>query len=88
MKKLSSNRCCCCSGPGNDNRYASLADQLRQRIVELKIKIDRQLRLLEALKVQIKSQFISVQRLEVNIYKYTIKNLPFNIIFIFFHNSK
>lgn len=51
---------------GNDNRYASLAEQLRQRIVELKIKIDRQLRVLEAVKAQIKAQFVAIQRLEVN----------------------
>ncbi|XP_017313407.1 fibrinogen alpha chain [Ictalurus punctatus] len=55
------------SSAGNDNRYTTLAEQLRQRIVELKIKIDRQLRVLEALKAQIKTQFISVQRLEVDI---------------------
>lgn len=55
------------SNAGNDNRYASLAEQLRQRIVELKIKIDRQLRVLEAVKAQIKTQFITVQRLEVDI---------------------
>ncbi|XP_053471143.1 fibrinogen alpha chain isoform X4 [Ictalurus furcatus] len=55
------------SSAGNDNRYTTLAEQLRQRIVELKIKIDRQLRVLEALKAQIKTQFIAVQRLEVDI---------------------
>lgn len=65
-----------------------MAEQLRQRIVELKIKIDRQLRLLDALKVQIKTQFISVQRLEVNHFKYTIKSLTFKILFIFPHNSE
>lgn len=59
----------CRSLSGNDNRYTTLAEQLRQRIVELKIKIDRQLRVLEALKAQIKTQFISVQRLEVKINK-------------------
>ncbi|KAK3511098.1 hypothetical protein QTP70_030302 [Hemibagrus guttatus] len=55
------------SSTGNDNRYASLAEQLRQRIVDLKIKIDRQLRLLDEVKGQIKTQFLSIQRLEVDI---------------------
>ncbi|XP_046693013.1 fibrinogen alpha chain isoform X2 [Silurus meridionalis] len=55
------------SNAGNDNRFTSLAEQLRQRIVELKIKIDRQLRVLEAVKAQIKNQFLDVQRLEVDI---------------------
>ncbi|GAA6111863.1 fibrinogen alpha chain [Tachysurus ichikawai] len=55
------------SSTGNDNRYSSLAEQLRQRIVELKIKIDQQLRMLEDVKAQIKTQFLSIQRLEVDI---------------------
>lgn len=55
------------SSAGNDNRYASLADQLRQRITDIKIKIDRQLRLLDALKSQVKDQVIVMQRLEVDI---------------------
>ncbi|XP_072513506.1 fibrinogen alpha chain-like [Salminus brasiliensis] len=55
------------SSAGNDNRYADLAEQLRQRIVEMKIKIDRQLRVLEALKSQVKNQVIAMQRLEVDI---------------------
>ncbi|KAI5616130.1 fibrinogen alpha chain precursor [Silurus asotus] len=55
------------SSAGNDNRFTSLAEQLRQRIVELKIKIDRQLRVLEDVKAQIKNQFLDVQRLEVDI---------------------
>lgn len=59
---------CCCSLSGNDNRYSSLAEQLRQRIVELKIKIDQQLRMLEDVKAQIKTQFLSIQRLEVKMH--------------------
>ncbi|XP_036413643.1 fibrinogen alpha chain [Colossoma macropomum] len=55
------------SSAGNDNRYVDLAEQLRQRIVEMKIKIDRQLRVLEALKSQVKNQVIAMQRLEVDI---------------------
>ncbi|KAK7162141.1 hypothetical protein R3I94_004706 [Phoxinus phoxinus] len=55
------------STAGTDNRYASLADQLRQRITDIKIKIDRQLRLLDALKSQVKDQVIVMQRLEVDI---------------------
>uniref|UniRef100_A0A3B1JTK1 Fibrinogen alpha chain n=1 Tax=Astyanax mexicanus TaxID=7994 RepID=A0A3B1JTK1_ASTMX len=55
------------SGSDNDNRFADLAEQLRQRIVEMKIKIDRQLKVLEALKSQVKKQVIAMQRLEVDI---------------------
>lgn len=51
---------------GNDNRYATLAEQLRQRITDIKIKIDRQLRLLDALKSQVKDQVVVIQRLEVS----------------------
>ncbi|KAL4618126.1 fibrinogen alpha chain [Arapaima gigas] len=52
---------------GNDNRFMSLADQLRQRIVNIKIKIDRQLKLLEALRNRVKNQVKEMQRLEVDI---------------------
>ncbi len=56
---------------GNDNRYTTLAEQLRQRITDIKIKIDRQLRLLDALKLQVKDQVVVIQRLEVSkIFKY------------------
>ncbi|XP_043104941.1 fibrinogen alpha chain-like isoform X2 [Puntigrus tetrazona] len=55
------------SSSGNDNRYATLAEQLRQRITDIKIKIDRQLRLLDALKSQVKDQVVVMQRLEVDI---------------------
>uniref|UniRef100_A0A3B1KLT1 Fibrinogen alpha chain n=1 Tax=Astyanax mexicanus TaxID=7994 RepID=A0A3B1KLT1_ASTMX len=55
------------SGSDNDNRFADLAEQLRQRIVGMKIKIDSQLKVLEALKSQVKKQVIAMQRLEVDI---------------------
>lgn len=55
------------SNSGYDNRYMSLAEQLRQRITDIKIKIDRQLRLLDALKSQVKDQVVVMQRLEVDI---------------------
>ncbi|XP_016105826.1 fibrinogen alpha chain-like [Sinocyclocheilus grahami] len=55
------------SSAGNDNRYTTLAEQLRQRITDIKIKIDRQLRLLDALKSQVKDQVVVIQRLEVDI---------------------
>ncbi|XP_062373179.1 fibrinogen alpha chain-like [Sardina pilchardus] len=55
------------SSSGNDNKYMSLAESLRQRIVEVKIKIDRQLNILEALKARVREQVIEMQRLEVDI---------------------
>ncbi|XP_018611791.1 fibrinogen alpha chain [Scleropages formosus] len=55
------------SDTGNDNKYMSLADQLRQRIITMKVKIDRQLRLLEALKKRVQDQVKEMQRLEVDI---------------------
>uniref|UniRef100_A0AAY4CX40 Fibrinogen C-terminal domain-containing protein n=1 Tax=Denticeps clupeoides TaxID=299321 RepID=A0AAY4CX40_9TELE len=55
------------SDAGNDNKYMTLAEQLRQRIVEIKMKIDRQLRLLQSLKARVKEQIIEMQRLEVDI---------------------
>ncbi|XP_016432191.1 fibrinogen alpha chain-like [Sinocyclocheilus rhinocerous] len=55
------------SSAGNDNRYSTLAEQLRERITDIKIKIDRQLRLLDALKSQVKDQVVVIQRLEVDI---------------------
>ncbi|XP_030631846.1 fibrinogen alpha chain [Chanos chanos] len=54
-------------GAGQDSSYLSVADQLRQRITEMKIKIDRQLKLLDALKNEVKKQVIAMQRLEVDI---------------------
>ncbi|XP_044039857.1 uncharacterized protein LOC122870120 isoform X2 [Siniperca chuatsi] len=52
---------------GNDNNYYDLAQSLRQRITDLKIKIDRQLRILGALKDRVKDQVVEMQRLEVDI---------------------
>ncbi|XP_048092977.1 fibrinogen alpha chain-like [Alosa alosa] len=52
---------------GDDNKYMSLAESLRKRIVEVKIKIERQLRILEALKTRVREQVIEMQRLEVDI---------------------
>ncbi|KAK6322988.1 hypothetical protein J4Q44_G00053270 [Coregonus suidteri] len=55
------------SNAGNDNSFYDLAERLRQRIVDIKIKIDRQLRILNALKTSIKEQVIDMQRLEWDI---------------------
>ncbi|XP_076580936.1 uncharacterized protein LOC143316958 isoform X2 [Chaetodon auriga] len=52
---------------GNDNSYYDLAQSLRQRITDMKIKIDRQLRILAALKDRVKDQVVEMQRLEVDI---------------------
>ncbi|XP_036407145.1 fibrinogen alpha chain [Megalops cyprinoides] len=52
---------------GNDDRYLTLAEQLRQRIVSIKIKIDTQLRLLQAMKERVRSQVREMQRLETDI---------------------
>ncbi|XP_062373070.1 uncharacterized protein DDB_G0271670-like [Sardina pilchardus] len=52
---------------GDDNKYMSLAESLRQRIVDIKIKIERQLNILEAFKSRIRDQVIEMQRLEVDI---------------------
>uniref|UniRef100_A0A4W5L9G6 Fibrinogen alpha/beta/gamma chain coiled coil domain-containing protein n=1 Tax=Hucho hucho TaxID=62062 RepID=A0A4W5L9G6_9TELE len=49
----------------DDNSFYDLAERLRQRIVDIKIKIDRQLRILNALKTSIKDQVIEMQRMEV-----------------------
>ncbi|XP_032374918.1 fibrinogen alpha chain isoform X2 [Etheostoma spectabile] len=51
----------------NDNSYYNLAQTLRQRITDMKIKIDRQLRILGALKDRVKDQVVDMQRLEVDI---------------------
>ncbi|XP_033890058.3 fibrinogen alpha chain-like [Acipenser ruthenus] len=55
------------SDSGNDNKYVNLADQLRRRIVDLKLKIDNQLRILIALKDKIREQVDTMQALEVDI---------------------
>ncbi|XP_071368143.1 fibrinogen alpha chain-like [Centroberyx affinis] len=51
----------------NDNSYYDLAQTLRQRIIDMKIKIDRQLRILAEMKQGVKDQVIEMQRLEVDI---------------------
>ncbi|KAM9836312.1 fibrinogen alpha chain [Aulostomus maculatus] len=50
-----------------DTKYSDLAMTLRQRIVDMKIKIDRQLRILQALKDRVKDQVAEMQKLEVDI---------------------
>ncbi|KAI3375880.1 hypothetical protein L3Q82_003758 [Scortum barcoo] len=50
-----------------DTNYYDLAQNLRQRITDMKIKIDRQLRILAALKDRVKDQVIEMQKLEVDI---------------------
>nr|XP_020477878.1 fibrinogen alpha chain [Monopterus albus] len=52
---------------GTDNTYYDLAQSLRQRITDMKIKIDRQLRFLATLKDQVKDQVVEMHRLEVDI---------------------
>ncbi|KAM7376901.1 hypothetical protein PAMA_013600 [Pampus argenteus] len=51
----------------HDNSYYTLAQDLRQRITDMKIKIDRKLRYLESLKDKVKEQVIEMQRMEVDI---------------------
>uniref|UniRef100_A0A669CDX2 C2H2-type domain-containing protein n=1 Tax=Oreochromis niloticus TaxID=8128 RepID=A0A669CDX2_ORENI len=52
---------------GSDNNYFDLAQTLRQRITDMKIKIDRQVTVLAALRDRVKDQVIEMQRLEVDI---------------------
>ncbi|KAI4794073.1 hypothetical protein KUCAC02_032300 [Chaenocephalus aceratus] len=52
---------------GNDNSYFDLAQSLRTRITEMKIRIDRQLGVLAALKQRVKDQVDDMQRLEIDI---------------------
>lgn len=52
---------------GNDHSFYDLAERLRQRIVDIKIKIERQLRILNALKTSVKDQVIEMQRMEVRL---------------------
>ncbi|MBN3287254.1 FIBA protein, partial [Polyodon spathula] len=52
---------------GNNNKYVNLADQLRRRIVALKLKIDDQLKVLIVLKDKIREQVDTMQALEVDI---------------------
>ncbi|KAM8898160.1 fibrinogen alpha chain [Spinachia spinachia] len=55
------------SDAGNDNSYYDLAQGIRQRISDMKIKIDRQLSILRALKQRVGDQVAEMQRLEVDI---------------------
>lgn len=50
---------------GNDNMYYNLAQTLRQRITEMKVRIDRQHKALAALKARVKDQVVEMQKLEV-----------------------
>lgn len=52
---------------GNDNMYYNLAQTLRQRITEMKIKIDRQQKVLAALRDRVKDQVVEMQKMEVDI---------------------
>lgn len=52
---------------GLDNNYYDMAQTLRQRISDMKIKIDQQLQVLGALKEQVRDQVQNMQRLEVDI---------------------
>uniref|UniRef100_A0A672YL76 Fibrinogen alpha chain n=1 Tax=Sphaeramia orbicularis TaxID=375764 RepID=A0A672YL76_9TELE len=52
---------------GNDNNYFDLAQNLRRRITEMKIKIDGQLRVLAALKDKVRDQVADMKKLEVDI---------------------
>ena len=51
--------------PGGDNSYYDLSQKLRQRIIDMKIKIDRQVALMTTMKEQIKAQVDEMQRMEV-----------------------
>ncbi|XP_051920180.1 fibrinogen alpha chain-like [Hippocampus zosterae] len=52
---------------GQDDRYYNLAQSLRQRISDMKVKIDQQLRLLPALRDRVIDQVAQMQKLEVDI---------------------
>uniref|UniRef100_A0A3B3ZQC6 Fibrinogen C-terminal domain-containing protein n=1 Tax=Periophthalmus magnuspinnatus TaxID=409849 RepID=A0A3B3ZQC6_9GOBI len=52
---------------GSDNNYLDMAQTLRQRITEMKIKIDQQLQVLAALKENVKDQVNDMLKLEVDI---------------------
>ncbi|XP_061769696.1 fibrinogen alpha chain [Nerophis ophidion] len=52
---------------GHDGRYYDLAQNLRQRIGDMKVKIDRQLRVLAALRDRVADQAAAMQMLEVDI---------------------
>ncbi|CAL1591072.1 unnamed protein product [Knipowitschia caucasica] len=52
---------------GNDNNYFDMAQTLRQRITDMKIKIDQQVQVLGALKERVRDQMAEMQRIEVDI---------------------
>ncbi|XP_077445699.1 fibrinogen alpha chain [Stigmatopora argus] len=52
---------------GQDLRYHNLALNLRQRISDMKVKIDRQLKILAALRQRVTDQVSDMQKLEVDI---------------------
>ncbi|KAJ0055516.1 hypothetical protein NL108_005392, partial [Boleophthalmus pectinirostris] len=52
---------------GNDNNYMDIAQTLRQRITDMKIRIDQQLQVLAALKDRVKDQVADMLKLEVDI---------------------
>uniref|UniRef100_A0A672HJZ9 Fibrinogen alpha chain n=1 Tax=Salarias fasciatus TaxID=181472 RepID=A0A672HJZ9_SALFA len=52
---------------GSSNNYYDLAQTLRQRITDMKIKIDRQMRTLAAMKDRVRDQVAEMQKLEVDI---------------------
>ncbi|XP_077356429.1 fibrinogen alpha chain [Festucalex cinctus] len=52
---------------GQDDRYYNLAQSLRQRISDMKVKIDRQLQVLAALRDRVADQVADMQKLEVDI---------------------
>ncbi|XP_061524733.1 LOW QUALITY PROTEIN: fibrinogen alpha chain [Phycodurus eques] len=52
---------------GQEDRYYNLAQSLRQRISDMKVKIDRQLRILAALRDRVTDQVADMQNLEVDI---------------------
>lgn len=60
-----SHRLCYRLQTGHDNKYFELAQSLRQRITEIKIRIDRQMKVMAALKGRIREQVTEMQRLEV-----------------------
>lgn len=68
-QSISQSACLCImlsiNSPGYDNNYYDLAQRLRQRITDMKIRIDRQLRTLAALKDRVKDQVADMQKLEV-----------------------
>ena len=59
--------CSLCLPPDNSNKYYTLAQNLRQSISDMKIKIDLQLRTLAALKDRVRDQVTEMQKLEVRL---------------------